>query len=109
MYTIFVDEIYVQHFYPSNQICLLIFGHFSEFLLICKFYFRQISPALLFRMNVSKDALNDFLFQRKKTVPEVQKTWYFLILYFGPQAIAPPLATLLENTMIVELYGNIHT
>ena len=32
VYNVFIDETHVQHFYTNNQIWLLIFGHFSNFL-----------------------------------------------------------------------------
>ena len=44
VYSIFVDEANAQHVCTSGQIWLLIFGHFSNFLLICDFYFWKISP-----------------------------------------------------------------
>ena len=43
IYNILVNETYVQHFYISDQIWLLIFGHFSKFL---SFVFGKLAPSL---------------------------------------------------------------
>ena len=44
VYNIFEDKTYVWHFNISDQIWLLIFGHFSKLSLICDFNFWQITP-----------------------------------------------------------------
>ena len=81
----------------SYYIWLFIFGHFSKFLLICEFYFWQISPHP--RIYVSKDALNHVLFHSsaKNTLRSAENVvfFFFCILVDRPMGgKSPPLPSL---------------
>ena len=84
VYNIFVDETYVWHLCTSDQIWLLMFGHFWKFSLICDFYFWQISPPWRY---VLKDTSNQFLVQSiaKNSLRIAKNVLLFFILHFGWQ------------------------